>query len=52
MKKTIEQWAAEKKIPAWKVSVARAFERWPVGYEVTEEQFEESLRLSLGCVLR
>lgn len=47
-KKTVEQWAEEKEIEPWLFAAAKAGHRWPEGRELTEEQFDEAVRLTEG----
>lgn len=41
--KTVEQWAAEKATPDWLLAAARAGNRWPVGRELTEQEFDAAI---------
>jgi len=51
-RKPIEGWADDKKLPAWQVAAARAFEAWPQGVEVTEEEFDRAVQAACGVALR
>lgn len=42
-RKPFEQWASEKKTPAWLAAAARAMRGWAIGREVTEEDFDAAL---------
>lgn len=42
-KRTFEAFAEEKKPAAWKAAAARAMRGWPIGFEVTEAEFEKAL---------
>lgn len=46
VRKPVESWAAAKKHTernAWKFAAARAGERWPHGFEVTEAEYDEAV---------
>jgi hypothetical protein len=42
-KKTVELWAAQKATPAWLFAAARAYERWGIGSQLTEADFDAAL---------
>jgi hypothetical protein len=42
-KKTVESWAAQKATPPWLFAAARAHERWAIGAELTEAEFDAAL---------
>jgi hypothetical protein len=45
--KTAEEWAAEKKIEGWKFAAAKAGNAWPVGKELSEEDFDDAVEASI-----
>jgi len=51
-KQSIEKWAEQKKLPAWKFAAAKAHEGWPQSFEVTEEEFDEAVQAACGVALR
>lgn len=38
-----EIWAADKKVPHWKADAARHGRGWPLGQEVTEDEFNQAV---------
>ncbi len=42
-KKTVELWAAQKSIPVWLFAALRAHERWAIGAERTEAEFDAAI---------
>lgn len=42
--KTAEQFATDKKVPAWLFAAMRAGERWPFGQQMTEDAFDAVLK--------
>ncbi len=42
-KRTVEAWAAQKSLPAWLFAALRAHERWAIGAERTEAEFDEAI---------
>ncbi len=42
-KKTVENWAAQKATPLWLFAAAQAHERWAIGAELTEAEFDAAL---------
>lgn len=53
--KAVEEWAKEKGhtgVDAWNFAAAKAYKTWPVGFEVTEEEYDNAVteagNLSIG----
>jgi hypothetical protein len=42
-RKTVEVWAAEKKTPAWLFAGAKAGNRWPIGRELEEAEYDQAV---------
>jgi hypothetical protein len=42
-RKPFETWVEAKKPPAWLAAAARAMRGWPIGREVTEQEFDDAL---------
>jgi hypothetical protein len=51
-KQPIEKWAEQKQLPAWEFAAAKAHESWPLGFEVTEEEFDQAVQAACGVALR
>lgn len=42
-RKAWEIWAADKGVPHWKADAARIGRQWPLGQEVTEDEFNQAV---------
>ena len=51
-KQPVEKWAEQKKLPAWKFAAAKAHASWPLGFEVSEEEFDQAVHAACGIALR
>jgi hypothetical protein len=51
-RKPFEAWARAKKTPKWLLAAATAGERWPVGREVTEVEFDAATARAAGGTSR
>lgn len=41
---TVEQWLGRKRPEAWKHAAAGAMNRWPIGAELTEEEYDAAIQ--------
>lgn len=54
MRRTLEEWAADKKhvgLEAWKFAAAKAHAKWVEGAEVTEEQYDAAVEAACNVSL-
>jgi hypothetical protein len=48
-RKPYETWAEESATPAWLLAAMRAKYRWPVGREMTSDEFQRAARETAGA---
>jgi hypothetical protein len=51
-RRTVEEWARAKSAEPWQYAAARAMRRWPIGFEMTEADFEAALHEAAHIPLR
>jgi len=42
--KTVEQWASEKSTPDWLFAAAKVGNRWPIGRELSEAEYDAAIK--------
>ena len=52
VRKTVEQWQAEKIIVPWLFAFASTQNRWPVGRELTEAEFDAAIKAAFDVAFR
>ena len=50
--KPVEQWAEQKNLPRWQFAATKAFQAWPQGFAITEEEFDQAVQAACGIALR
>lgn len=52
VKKTVEAWAAAAKLPPWQFAAAKTMCHWPIGKELTEEEFNQAVAAARSIEIR
>lgn len=52
LRRAFEAWAADRKTDAWKVNAAKHLRGWPIGAEVTEDEFNQAVYDACNHVIR
>jgi hypothetical protein len=51
-RRRVEQWEHDKQVDPWLRAAARALNRWPLGRELLEEEFDAGIERAAGLALR
>ncbi|MGZ5967922.1 MAG: hypothetical protein ACXWUG_23745 [Polyangiales bacterium] len=51
-RRRVEQWEADKGVDPWLRVAARALNRWPLGRELLEEEFDAGVKRAADLALR
>ena len=51
-RRRVEQWEKDKQVDPWLRVAARALNRWPIGRELLEEEFDAGVKRAADLALR